>query len=121
MKVLLFILCAVGLLQAQPRYDLLLKNGHVIDPGNERDAVMDVAIEKGAIARVAPNIPSGQARKVIDAQGLYVTPGLIDLHATCSAIAERSFPMTLHCSQAQRRWSMQVELAGARLTIYWNV
>ncbi|MEJ7605714.1 MAG: amidohydrolase/deacetylase family metallohydrolase [Telluria sp.] len=92
MKVLLFILCAVGLLQAQPRYDLLLKNGHVIDPGNERDAVMDVAIEKGAIARVAPNIPSGQARKVIDAQGLYVTPGLIDLHAHVFGYRGAIFP-----------------------------
>ena len=66
---------------AQPAYDLVLKGGHVIDAKNRISQVMDVGITSGKIARVAPDIPETQARKVIDARGLYVTPGLIDLHA----------------------------------------
>jgi dihydroorotase len=62
-------------------YDLLIKGGHVIDPANQIDGVMDVAVSGNRIARVAPDIPPSQGRKVIDAAGLYVTPGLIDLHA----------------------------------------
>ena len=65
----------------QQRYDILLQQGHVIDPANGRDAVMDIAVAGGKIARVAANIPAAEARKVIDMRGLYVTPGLIDLHA----------------------------------------
>jgi dihydroorotase len=63
-----------------PRYDLLLKGGHVIDPANHVDAVMDVAVSKDKIAAVEKDIPAGQAGKVVDASGLYVTPGLIDIH-----------------------------------------
>ncbi len=63
-----------------PRYDLLLKGGHVIDPANEIDKVMDVAISAGKIAAVAENLPSSEAGKVVDVSGLYVTPGLIDIH-----------------------------------------
>ena len=65
---------------ALPAYDLLLQQGHVIDAKNHIDSVMDVAIKDGKIARVAQHIPSGDALKSIDAKGLYVTPGLIDLH-----------------------------------------
>lgn len=61
-------------------YDLLLKGGHVIDPKNSRDGRFDVAITEGKIAAVAPNIPAGDAKKVISVSGLYVTPGLIDMH-----------------------------------------
>jgi dihydroorotase len=61
-------------------YDLLLKGGHVIDPANNIDAIRDVAIAGGKIARVAANIPASQARRTVDVQRLYVTPGLIDLH-----------------------------------------
>jgi dihydroorotase len=69
-------------LQAQnPPFDLLIKNGHVIDPRNGVDAVMDVAIAAGKIAQVAANIPVDRARTVADATGLYVTAGLIDIHA----------------------------------------
>jgi len=63
-----------------PRYDLLLKGGHVIDPANHVDAVLDVAVSKDRIAAVERDIPVGQAGKVVDASGLYVTPGLIDIH-----------------------------------------
>ena len=64
---------------AQP-YDLLLAGGHVIDPKNGIDDVMDVAIADGTIARVASEIPATDAERVIDVSGLFVTPGLVDLH-----------------------------------------
>jgi dihydroorotase len=67
--------------QAQaPRYELLLKGGHVIDPANNIDGVMDVAVAAGKIAAVDKDIPASSAEKVVDASGLYVTPGLIDIH-----------------------------------------
>src|SRR5688572_14171722 len=66
---------------AQPAYDTLIKGGHVVDPKNNFDAVADVAVAGGKIARVAKNIPPASARQTIDATGLYVTPGLIDIHA----------------------------------------
>jgi dihydroorotase len=66
--------------QPLPVYDLLLRGGHVIDPRNRVDAVMDVAIKDGRIAQVAPNLKPSDAIKTIDVKGMYVTPGLIDLH-----------------------------------------
>ena len=63
-----------------PRYDLLLKGGHVIDPASRIDAIMDVAVSEGRIAAVESNIPASEAGKVVDVAGLYVTPGLVDIH-----------------------------------------
>ncbi len=60
--------------------DILLKGGHVIDPANNIDSKMDLAILKDKIFRVAPDIPAGSAARVIDVNGMYVTPGLIDMH-----------------------------------------
>jgi dihydroorotase len=77
-RLLLLPLCFGGLL-AQT-YDLLLQGGHVIDPKNNIDRVMDVAVAGGKIARVAESIPASQAKQVVDARGLYVTPGLVDIH-----------------------------------------
>jgi len=65
---------------AQQKYDLLLDNGHVIDPKNNIDRVMDVAVADGKVALVAPAIQPSDARRVVNVGGLYVTPGLIDLH-----------------------------------------
>ncbi len=62
------------------QYDFLLKGGQVIDPANNIDAPMDVAVKGTAIAKVAPDIPSAQAEQTIDVAGLNVTPGLIDIH-----------------------------------------
>lgn len=67
------------ILQAQ-QYDLLIKNGHVIDPKNHINAIKDVAIADAKIAKVDNNIPATQSKKTIDATGLYVVPGLIDIH-----------------------------------------
>jgi dihydroorotase len=63
------------------KIDILLKGGHVIDPKNKIDGVMDVAIANGKIQQVAASIPEANATKVIDVKGLYVTPGLIDMHS----------------------------------------
>lgn len=60
--------------------DLLIKGGHVVDPRNNLNAEMDVAIAGENIVRVAPEIPAENVSMVIDATGLYVVPGLIDLH-----------------------------------------
>ncbi len=82
MKVLLTlaILATCHAMGAQ-EYDLLIKNGHLIDPKNLLDQPMDVAVLDGKVAEVAAHIPSEKAHKVIDATGMYLVPGLIDMHA----------------------------------------
>ncbi len=76
-----FILTAISFYSHAQEIDLLLKGGHVIDPKNGIDGKKDVAIKDGKIFAVSDNISSGNAKKVIDAKGLYVTPGIIDMHA----------------------------------------
>lgn len=65
--------------QSKP-YNILIKGGHVIDPKNNINRVMDVAIVDGKIAKVASGIDASQASQVVNAAGMYVTPGLIDIH-----------------------------------------
>ncbi len=62
------------------QYDLLLRGGHVIDPKNRISNVADVAIRDRKIAAVAAGIDPSLAFKTIDVTGLYVTPGLVDIH-----------------------------------------
>ncbi len=62
------------------KYDLLIRGGRVVDPSQNIEAVRDVAVANGKIARVEADIPAAQAREVVDAGGKIVTPGLIDLH-----------------------------------------
>jgi dihydroorotase len=78
--VTLALLCVAAHAQPLPAYDLMLRGGHVLDAKNHIDAVMDVAIKDGHIAKVAPGLSPGDAIKTIDVKGLYVAPGLIDLH-----------------------------------------
>jgi dihydroorotase len=77
--IFIFVMATVLQVNAQD-YDILIKNGHVIDPKNEIDAVMDVAIKNKKIAKVSKSIKEKSAKKVIDAEGMIVTPGLIDIH-----------------------------------------
>jgi dihydroorotase len=79
MKRLALLLLAVPA-AAQIDYDLLLKGGRLIDPKNKINAVRDVAISNGRVAAVAESIPAAKAHKVVDVSGLYVTPGLVDIH-----------------------------------------
>ena len=74
-----FLLLSLIDLQAQ-KLDVLLKGGHLIDPKNHIDRPMDVGMADGRIAEVEENIPRERAEKMIDVSGLYVTPGLIDMH-----------------------------------------
>ena len=75
------LLCLANAAFAQTAtYDLLLQGGRVVDAKNNIDAVRDVAIRDGKIAAVAPRIDPAEAFKVVNVAGLYVTPGLIDIH-----------------------------------------
>ena len=74
------LLAAIGQPPAPQQYDLLLKGGHVIDPKNRISAVRDVAITDGKVAAVAARIDAAQALKTVDVSGLYVAPGLVDIH-----------------------------------------
>lgn len=65
----------------QEIYDLLLKGGHVIDPKNNRNERLDIAITAGKVRKIAKSIPASHARLVANVGDYYVTPGLIDLHA----------------------------------------
>ena len=78
LTLLLIFFCA-SIAVAQ-QYAIVIKDGHVIDPKNNIDAVMDVAIQDGKIVLVARNIDGKQGRQVVNAKGMYVVPGLIDIH-----------------------------------------
>lgn len=67
-------------LRTKEQADILLKGGHVIDPKNGLDGVMDVAISDGRIQAVGENLSTEGVEKVVDVRGLYVVPGLIDIH-----------------------------------------
>lgn len=78
-----FVLIALlfsSLLSAQ-EFDILIKDGRLIDAKNAINKVMDVAISEGKVTLVAENISANRAKKVINAKGLYVAPGLIDIHS----------------------------------------
>lgn len=76
-----FILVSFSISAQSQEFDVLLKGGHVIDPKNQIDSRMDIAITGTKIVRVASNIPVQSAKSVIDLSGMYVAPGFIDIHA----------------------------------------
>src|ERR1035437_7792530 len=80
MRAVILVLLAAFASAQEAQYDLILKGGHVIDPKNRLDAVRDIAIRNGKIAAVEANLPPSAARTNIDVSGLYVTPGLVDIH-----------------------------------------
>src|ERR1041384_309813 len=97
---ILLSLSVAGIAFAQTDYDLLIKGGHVIDGKNNLSAVRDVAIKGGKIADVSANIPASSAAKTIDASGLYVTPGLVDIHV-------HVYPGLTRNSYASGSWGLQ--------------
>ena len=83
LAILIPLIAAAGMAPAraqQGKLDLLIRGGHVIDPRNAINSVMDVGIAAGKIAEVAAKIDPARANRVADATGLYVVPGLIDIH-----------------------------------------
>lgn len=60
--------------------DILIRGGEVIDPSQQLLGVRDIAVSDGKIASISESLPDVEARHTIDARGLIVTPGLIDLH-----------------------------------------
>lgn len=77
---ILILFAGLANLHAQT-YTIVIKGGHVIDPKNNIDKVMDIAIDNDRIAEIAENIDAKKGRQVVDAKGKYVVPGLIDMHA----------------------------------------
>jgi dihydroorotase len=60
--------------------DILLRGGRVIDPARNLDVSADLLLQDGKIARVEPGLAGAQAAQVIDVKGMWVVPGLIDMH-----------------------------------------
>lgn len=81
MRWMVLLLVCLGSASAQKPYELLLRGGHLIDPKNEVSALRDVAISQGKIVAVGESLDPAQADKVVDVSGLYVMPGLVDIHA----------------------------------------
>ncbi len=77
-------LAATPLLAAPSRYDLVVQHGEVLDPSRQLRRRADVGIRDGQIAVIEEAIPAAQAAEVIDARGLLVAPGLVDLHTHCA-------------------------------------
>ncbi len=82
------------------RFDLLIKNGRLIDPASNRDGNFDVAVFRGRVAAVEASIPDSVAAAVVDATGLLVTPGLVDLHT--------------HVYHGVTYWGIQADPVAAR-------
>jgi dihydroorotase len=93
--------------QAAPDYDFLIKGGHVMDPKSRLSAVRDVAIKDGRIAAIAQAIPAARALKAVDATGLLVTPGLLDIHI-------HSFPGDKNDDYAGGGWSIDPDSFALR-------
>jgi dihydroorotase len=81
-SILLYLICFYFICDVKSQeYSIVIKDGHVIDPKNNIDGIIDIAIADGKVALVAKNIDAKKAVQVVNAKGLYVTPGLIDIHS----------------------------------------
>lgn len=67
-------------LETEKTYNIIIKGGHVIDPKNNINELMDIAIKDGKIALLAKNMDGSNAIQLVNAKGMYITPGLIDTH-----------------------------------------
>lgn len=88
-------------------YDLLLKNGHVLDPAQGIDKNLDLAFADGKIAAIGSGIAPDTAAEVRDVSGKLVTAGLIDMH-TISIGVEHRWELTLTSTagtvRSRQRW-----------------
>lgn len=78
-----FLVCQISLFSQSVSkiYGIVIKDAHVIDPKNGINELMDVAINDGKIALIAKTIDPQQATQVVEAKGMYIAPGLIDIHS----------------------------------------
>jgi dihydroorotase len=114
-------------------YDLILKGGHVIDPANDINRKMDIAVLDGKIAKITKDIPESAVKKVlgddgalkvIDASGYYVTPGLIDIHMHAYPLDLRPNPRD-HCFNSGVTTTCDAGSLGANdikeaIDFYWD-
>jgi dihydroorotase len=79
-RILAGTLLACALSAHAQQYDLVLRNGRVLDPKNHVAGKLDVAVRDGKIAAIEATIPASAAKQSVDISGLYLTPGLVDIH-----------------------------------------
>src|SRR5687767_3851152 len=72
-------MCMFSLLSAQTHVDILIRNGRILDGTGNSWRYGDIAIKDGKIFKTG-NIPGITASKTIDAKGMIVCPGFIDVH-----------------------------------------
>ncbi|MBV9703873.1 MAG: amidohydrolase/deacetylase family metallohydrolase [Methylobacteriaceae bacterium] len=82
------------------QFDLLVKGGEVVDDAAGLSGRSDVAVNRDRIVAVEPDIPAASAYRVIDAGGLHVAPGLIDIHA--------------HVYRGATYWGVDADAVGSR-------
>jgi dihydroorotase len=81
-----------------PVYDLLIRGGHLVDPSQGLSAETDIALREGKVARIAANITESEARQVLDARKMIVTPGLVDVHVhVYDGVAPLGIPADPNC------------------------
>ena len=80
MRLLSLIFLFPLLATAQEPFDILIKNGKIIDGSGNNWYYSDLAIKNGKIVQIARDIKPGTAKKIIDAKGMIVAPGFIDVH-----------------------------------------
>ena len=85
-----------------PRFEILLKGGHLIDPASGRAGAFDLAVEGGKVAAVDAAIPTSAAQQVVDVAGMYVVPGLIDIHIHCHVASDQFFGSIVADGQSWR-------------------
>jgi dihydroorotase len=85
--------------RAKMPFDLIIANGHVLDPANGIDEVIDVGISDGVIAAIGHDlVGTSESAEVFDAAGMLVTPGLVDSHVHCMAgLAPYGMSPDEHC------------------------
>jgi dihydroorotase len=99
---------------APERYDLLIRGGRVVDPSQRLSSERDIAVSGRKIAELAPRIEPARARQVLDARGMIVTPGLIDIHVhVYDGVAPLGIPADPNCIAKGVTTAVDAGSAGA--------
>ena len=106
-----------------PIYDLLVRGGRLIDPSQDLSADLDIAIQQGKVARIAPNIAESEARQVLHVRNMIVTPGLVDVHVhVYDGVAPLGIPADPNCiAKAPPLWSMLAPPGLTRFRVSKNM